>query len=69
MTDIEMRDDEEGMSEDDYMHAAWAMERMGGGFAARIAQAYYVADKDNKARLRAAFGELFSKYHNQGESK
>lgn len=79
MTDIEMREtliamfsprkQEVIMTDDDYMHAAWTMERMGGGFAARIAQAYYVADKDNKARLRAAFRELFERYHREETSK
>jgi hypothetical protein len=51
------------MTDDDYTHAAWVMERMGGRFAGHIARAYYAADSDNKARLRAAFWELFEKYH------
>ena len=51
------------MTSDDYIHAAWVMERNGGSFAAAIAQAYYRADKDNAARLRVAFRELFEQYH------
>ena len=51
-------------SDDDYIHAAHLMERMGGGFAAAIAQAYYKADKYNRARLRAAFPDLFTRYYN-----
>ena len=52
--------------------AAWAM-RDGGSFAGAISDAYFAADKDNKARLLAAFGDLFEKFapiqDNQGESK
>ena len=47
---------------DDFLHAAHAMERMGGGFAGHIARAYYAADSDNARRLREAFAELFTKY-------
>ena len=52
--------------------AAWAM-RDGGSFAYHIAEAYFHADKDNNARILAAFGDLFEKFapiqDNQGESK
>ena len=51
------------MSNDDYIHAAWIMEKMGGGFASLIAKAYYAADGDNQTRLRQAFPELFTRYH------
>lgn len=42
--------------------ACLVMERMGGGFAAAVAVAYYRADGDNKARVLDAFPELFDKY-------
>ena len=42
--------------------AAKAMERMGGGFASALAVAYYQADSDNKARILAAWPDLFEKY-------
>ncbi len=42
--------------------AAQTMERMGGGFAAALALAYFRADGDNQARILAAFPELFEKY-------
>lgn len=42
--------------------AAHEMEAMGGSFAASIAQAFFHADKDNKRRLLAAFGDLFERY-------
>ena len=51
------------MSNDDYIHAAWIMEKIGGGFASQIAKAYYAADGDNQKRLRQAFPELFTRYH------
>ena len=44
--------------DDDFIHAAWEMEKMG-GFAYAIAKAYYVADKQNRLRLRVAFPDLF----------
>lgn len=56
---------------DDYIHAAHLMEQIGGGFAGHIARAYFAADQHNRARLRAAFPDLFTKYFNmyinQGE--
>jgi hypothetical protein len=42
--------------------AAQYMERMGGGFAAALAVAYYRADSDNKARIVGAWPDLFEKY-------
>lgn len=42
-----------------YFNAAKAMEDNGGGFAGAIAEAYYKADKPNKAKLEKAFQELF----------
>jgi hypothetical protein len=71
----QLNHEENAMTNDDYIHAAWMMERMGGGFAGHIARAYYVADEDNAQRLRSAFADLFSKFHavyqrqHQGESK
>lgn len=42
-----------------YFNAAEAMTRHGGGFAGAIAEAYYKADKTNKAKLESAFQDLF----------
>jgi hypothetical protein len=42
-----------------YFNAAKAMEDSGGGFAGAIAEAYYKADKHNKAKLEKAFQDLF----------
>ena len=47
---------------DDYIMAAHEMERIGGGFAASIARAYFAADSHNKERLKAAFPDLFTQY-------
>ena len=45
------------------LHAALALMReRGGSFARIIADAYTVADKDNRARLRMAFGDLMCNY-------
>jgi hypothetical protein len=50
------------MSESELLKAAHNMVYYGGGFAARIADAYFVADSENKQRLLTAFGHLFEKY-------
>ena len=50
--------------DDDYIYAAHVMERIGGSFAAHIARAYFAADSGNRARLRAAFPDLFTRYFN-----
>ena len=42
--------------------AAQTMEKMGGGFAAALALAYYRADWTNQAAILAAFPDLFEKY-------
>lgn len=47
--------------------AAQTMERMGGGFAAALALAYFRADGDNQARILAAFPDLFEKYRRIAE--
>ena len=47
---------------DDALRAAGNMERMGGGFASKLAKAYYVADSDNKQRILVAFDSLFRAY-------
>ena len=38
------------------------MNVLGGAFAKEIADAWRYADPDNRARLEAAFPELFAKY-------
>ena len=42
-----------------YFNAAQSMADHGGGFAGAIAEAYYKADKGNKAKLESAFQDLF----------
>lgn len=42
--------------------AVACMERYGGSFAQAIARAWQCADPDNRARLSAAFPELFKRY-------
>jgi 2-oxo-4-hydroxy-4-carboxy--5-ureidoimidazoline (OHCU) decarboxylase len=44
------------------LRAVQVMERMGGGFASALAVAYYRADSDNRARILAAWPDLFEKY-------
>jgi len=39
-----------------------AMKRYGGGFASRLAEAWLVADNQNRAKLRMAFPDLIEKY-------
>lgn len=56
------------MTETELYEAAYAMERIGGGFASAVANAFFRADGDNKKRLLCAFGDLFEKFY-QGESK
>ncbi len=50
-------------NDNDYLHAAWVMEE-GGSFAAAIGDAYIAADPQNRARLRAAFPDLFTQFYN-----
>ena len=44
--------------------AAQLMEKIGGGFAAALALAYFRADGTNQARILGAFGDLFEKFRN-----
>ena len=48
----------------DFLQAAWTME-IGGSFADAIGTAYIAADPQNRARLRAAFPDLFTQYFNE----
>lgn len=47
---------------DDALRAAENMQRMGGGFASKLAAAYFVADSDNRRRILTAFDDLFRSY-------
>jgi hypothetical protein len=38
------------------------MQTYGGSFARAIAQAYVVADPENRAKLEQAFADLFARY-------
>jgi hypothetical protein len=49
--------------DDDYVHAAHLMKERG-RFASAIADAYFAADRYNRARLRAAFPDLFTLHYN-----
>jgi len=48
----------------EFLQAAWTMEE-GGSFADAIGTAYIAADPSNRARLRAAFPDLFTQYFNE----
>lgn len=39
-----------------------SMERHGGGFCRALAQAWYAADRGNRARLESAFAHVLSGY-------
>lgn len=39
-----------------------SMERHGGGFCRALAGAWYLADRNNKARLEAAFAHILQDY-------
>lgn len=56
------------MTETELYEAAYAMDRIGGGFASAVANAFFRADTDNRKRLLAAFGDLFEKFY-QGETQ
>ena len=38
------------------------MKRYGGGFASRLAELWQVADAQNRAKLEAAFGDVFDRH-------
>lgn len=42
--------------------AAHEMKRTGGGFASRLADAYFYADLNNQERILTAFMDLFEKF-------
>jgi len=42
--------------------AAHSMQRTGGGFASRLADAYFYADSTNKAIMLDAFSDLFERF-------
>lgn len=52
------------VSDNDFLHAAWMMQD-GGSFADCMGAAYMAADPQNRARLRAAFPDLFTQYFNK----
>ncbi len=51
-------------TDNDFLHAACIMD-MGGSFAGAIGEAYIAADPQNRARLRAAFPDLFTQFFNE----
>jgi hypothetical protein len=50
-----------------YFSSAQRMEQDGGGFASRIAEAFFYADTANAQKLVEAFSELFENYMSQDE--
>ena len=50
------------MTEGELYEAAYEMDRIGGGFASAIADAFYRADATNRKRLLYAFGDLFVQF-------
>jgi hypothetical protein len=52
--------DFEAMRWNAFYNAAHNMAHNGSGFAAAIAEAYYKADKNNKAKLEDAFLDIFT---------
>ncbi len=50
------------MSEPTDYEIVQAMERFGGGFVRALAGAWYRADDENQARIRASFHELWAEY-------
>lgn len=63
MSPVAFADDHTVMTETDFHRAASWMEAHGGGFMARLAQAYFHADGDNQKKLRNAFLGDFIYYH------
>jgi hypothetical protein len=53
---------------DQLYKAACKMEAQGGSFASRIAEAYFYADLSNRRKLLDAFGDLFERFIEKGES-
>ena len=51
-------------NDNDFLHAALTMDS-GGSFAGAIGEAYIAADPQNRARLRAAFPDLFTQFFNE----
>ena len=50
----------EAMRWNAFYNAAWAMREFGSDFEGAIAEAYYKADKNNKAKLEDAFLDIFT---------
>lgn len=45
------------------------MKRYGGGFVSRLAELWQVADAKNRAKLEAAFGDVFERYESKEARK
>ncbi len=57
----------EALTEEQLYTACRRMETMGGHFAEAIAKAFYAADSTNRAKLVAAFEDMFRRYAHWGE--
>jgi hypothetical protein len=53
----------------DENRAAELMLQIGGSFAQHLARAFKVADSDNRARIIAAWPDLFERYHRMGAER
>lgn len=50
------------MTDEELYEAAYVMDRIGGGFASAVANAFFRADGYNRKRLLYAFGDLFVQF-------
>jgi hypothetical protein len=57
------------MTEQEIYEAFYLMERMGGGFAHKIASAWFWADQGNRARIEKAFADMIKKFHDIAQSQ
>lgn len=53
----------------DENRAAELMLQIGGSFAQHLARAFKVADSDNRARILAAWPDLFERYHRMAAAR
>jgi hypothetical protein len=57
------------MTEQDLYDAFHLMEALGGGFASRLAKAWFYADSGNRTRIEAAFPEMIGRYAAMAEQR
>lgn len=52
----------------DYEKTLENMRKYGGSFVNQLAILWFVADEGNRNKIEAAFGDIFDRYENMGES-